>query len=97
MQPRIKLGDCSDRYKLNEDYASDLVAFPSWQYAELARLWGVGFRIETVAELRDALEEAAKSPSFVIIEAMIGYRDLSTIAVKYIRASAKKAKILSQP
>ncbi len=56
----------------------DLLALPSWQYAELARLWdGVGFRVETVAELRDALEEAAQSPSFVIIEVMIGSRDLS--------------------
>lgn len=74
----------------------DLLALPSWQYAELARLWGgVGFRVETVAELRDALEEADKSPSFVIIEAMIGSRDLSPITVKYIRASAKKASISS--
>ncbi|TAK06961.1 hypothetical protein EPO44_04720, partial [bacterium] len=54
----------------------DLLTLPSWEYAELARLWGgVGFRVETMAELRDALEEAAKSPSFVIIEAMIGSRD----------------------
>lgn len=74
----------------------DLLALPSWQYAELARLWGgVGFRVETVAELRDALEEAAQSPSFVIIEAMIGSRDLSPITVKYIRASAKKAQLSS--
>jgi len=75
----------------------ELLALPSWEYAELARLWGgVGFRVETVAELRDALEEAAKSASFVIIEAMTGSRDLSPITVKYIRASAKKAAILSQ-
>jgi len=74
----------------------DLLTLPSWQYAELARLWGgIGFRVETVAELRDALEEAARAPTFVIIEAMIGYRDLSPITVKYIRASAKRAKILS--
>jgi len=75
----------------------DLLALPSWHYSELARLWGgVGFKVETVAELRDALEEAAKSRSFVIVEAMIGPRDLSPITVKYIRASAKKAAILSQ-
>ncbi len=75
----------------------ELLALPSWQYAQLARLWGgVGFRVETVAELRDALEEAAKSSSFVIIEAMTGSRDLSPITVKYIRASAKKAAIFSQ-
>ena len=75
----------------------DLLALPSWHYAELASLWGgVGFRVTTVAELRGALEEAAKSPTLVIIEAMIGYRDLSPVSVKYIRASAKKAKIVSQ-
>lgn len=75
----------------------DLLALPSWRYADLARLWGgVGFRVETVAELRDALVEAAKAPPFVIIEAMIGYRDLSPVTVKFIRTSARKAKILSQ-
>jgi len=75
----------------------DLLALPSWHYSELARLWGgVGFKVETVAELRDALEEAAKSRSFVIVEAMIGPRDLSPITVKYIRASAKKAAVLSR-
>src|SRR5713226_1549887 len=74
----------------------DLLALPSWRYAELANLWGgVGYRVETVAELRHALGEAAESTSFVIIEAMIGYRDLSPITIKYIRASAKQAKILS--
>jgi hypothetical protein len=40
--------------------------------------------------LRRALENAAQSSSFVIIEAMTGYRDLSPISVKYIRASAKR-------
>lgn len=75
----------------------DLLALPSWRYSELARLWGgIGFRVETVTELRDALAEAAKSPAFVIIEATIGHRDLSPLTVKYIRASAKKAKIFSQ-
>jgi hypothetical protein len=52
---------------------------------------GVGIRVETVAELRRALENAAQSSSFVIIEAMTGYCDLSPISVKYIRASAKRA------
>lgn len=75
----------------------DLLALPSWHYAELANLWGgVGFRVATVAELRDALEEAAKSRRPVIVETMIGYRDLSPVSVKYIRASAKKAKLVSQ-
>lgn len=75
----------------------DLLALPSWRYAELARLWGgVGFEVETVAEFRDALEEAEKARDFVIVEAMIGPRDLSPITLKYIRASAKKAALLSR-
>jgi indolepyruvate decarboxylase len=72
----------------------DLLALPSWRYAELARLWGGrGFRVETAGQLRRALEQAAKSPTFAIIEVMIGPRDLSPITVKYIRASAKKAQL----
>jgi len=75
----------------------DLLALPSWRYAELARLWGgLGFRVETAAELRQALEKAADASSFAIIEAMIGYRDLSPITVKYIRASARRAQIKNQ-
>jgi hypothetical protein len=46
-----------------------------------------------VGQLRRALDQAAKSPVFAIIEVMIGSRDLSPITVKYIRASAKKAQI----
>jgi indolepyruvate decarboxylase len=72
----------------------DLLALPSWRYAELARLWGGrGFRVETVGQLRRALEQAAKSSAFAIIEVMIGPRDLSPITLKYIRASAKKAQL----
>jgi indolepyruvate decarboxylase len=75
----------------------DLLALPSWRYAELAKLWGgTGYRVETVADFRRALEQAAKSSSFAIIEAMIGQRDLSPISVKYIRASARKAEIRSR-
>jgi TPP-dependent 2-oxoacid decarboxylase len=70
----------------------ELLALPSMRYAELGVLWGgVGIRVETVAELRRALENAAQSSSFVIIEAMTGYRDLSPISIKYIRASAQRA------
>ncbi|MGE5302555.1 MAG: thiamine pyrophosphate-binding protein [Alphaproteobacteria bacterium] len=75
----------------------DLLALPSWRYAELARLWGGrGFRVETVEQLRRALDQAAKSSDFVIIEVSIGARDLSPVSVKYIRASAKKAQIKRQ-
>jgi len=72
----------------------DLLALPSWRYAELARLWGGrGFRAETVGQLRRALEEAAKSSAFAIIEVLIGFRDLSPVTLKYIRAAAKKGRI----
>ena len=75
----------------------DLLALPSWRYAELARLWGGrGFRVDTVEQLRRALDQAARSPDFVIIEVSIGARDLSPVSVKYIRASAKKAQIKNQ-
>jgi hypothetical protein len=50
-----------------------------------------------VAELRRALENAAQSSAFVIIEAMTGYRDLSPISIKYIRASAKRALKSAKP
>ena len=72
----------------------DLLALPSWHYAELARLWGGrGFRVETVGQLRRALEQAAKSCDFSIIEVMIGPRDLSPITLKYIRGSARRAQL----
>jgi len=75
----------------------DLLALPSWRYADLARLWGGrGFRVETVAQLRRALEESAKSSSFAIIEVTIGARDLSPITLKYIRASGRKAQLKTQ-
>ena len=75
----------------------DLLALPSWHYAELARLWGgQGYKVKTAAELRGALEEAANSKDFAIIEVSIGPRDLSPITVKYIRASARKAQMTSR-
>jgi indolepyruvate decarboxylase len=76
----------------------DLLALPTWRYADLARLWGGrGFRVETVAQLRRALDEAKKANTFSIIEVMTGPRDLSPMSVKYIRASAKKGKAKSEP
>jgi len=76
----------------------ELLALPSLRYSDLAVLWGgVGIRVQTVAELRRALEKAAQSSAFVIIEAMTGYRDLSPISIKYIRASAKRALKAATP
>ncbi|MGH7844913.1 MAG: thiamine pyrophosphate-binding protein [Candidatus Binatia bacterium] len=72
----------------------DLLALPSWRYAELARLWGGrGFRVETVGQLRPALGEAEKSSAFAVIEVLIGSKDLSPITIKYIRASARKGRV----
>jgi indolepyruvate decarboxylase len=72
----------------------DLLTLPQWRYADLARLWGGrGFHVQTVRQLRRALEEAARSTAFAIIEVAIGFRDLSPVTIKYIRASAKKAQI----
>jgi len=70
----------------------EMFALPALRYSDLAVLWGgVGIRVETVAELRRALENTAQSFAFVVIEAMTGYRDLSPIRIKYIRASARRA------
>jgi indolepyruvate decarboxylase len=79
-------------------HRQDLLALPTWRYADLARLWGGrGFRVETVAQLRRALDEAERAGTFAIIEVMIGSRDLSPMSVKYIRASAKKGKKKTVP
>ncbi|HUC98441.1 MAG TPA: thiamine pyrophosphate-binding protein [Candidatus Polarisedimenticolaceae bacterium] len=75
----------------------DLLALPSWHYAELARLWGgQGYKVQTAAELRGALDEASGLDDFAIIEVSIGPSDLSPITLKYIRASAKKAQMNSR-
>jgi indolepyruvate decarboxylase len=71
-----------------------LLSIPDWQYAELARLWGgAGFKVETGAELKEALLKAEKTPSFVIIEVAIQPNDLSPMSRKFIQAAAKKAKM----
>lgn len=69
----------------------DLLTLPSWPYARLAEAWGGrGFRVTTVAELRQALQEADKTPSFAIIEIIVDPYDLSPVTVKYIKGSVGK-------
>lgn len=69
----------------------DLLTLPAWPYATLAEAWGgKGFRVQTVGELRAALIEADKTPSFVIIETLVDPDDLSPVTVKYIKASVGK-------
>jgi indolepyruvate decarboxylase len=71
----------------------DLLDIPPWPYAELARAWGgLGIRVETVAELRDALATAGDTESFVIIEVMIDRHDLSPVTRKYIPASVMRGQ-----
>jgi indolepyruvate decarboxylase len=72
---------------------TELLDVPPWPYARLAQDWGgQGFRVESVAELRRALAEAHRIPSFVIIEARIDPEDLSPVTRKYIGASARRGR-----
>jgi len=71
----------------------ELLNLPPWPYAKMAEAWGgVGIRVETVGELRNALAEAGKIPSFVIIEVMVDPDDLSPVTRKYIQASVGKRR-----
>ncbi|MGH9390149.1 MAG: thiamine pyrophosphate-dependent enzyme, partial [Vicinamibacteria bacterium] len=69
----------------------DVLALPNWPYTKMAEGWGgKGFRVRTLAEFRRALAEADRTETFVLIEALIGYRDLSPISLKYIKASGRR-------
>jgi indolepyruvate decarboxylase len=71
----------------------DLLRIPDWPYAEMAQGWGgVGFRVESASELRDALRAAHEVREFVLIEARVPEDDLSPVSRRYIQASARKAK-----
>jgi TPP-dependent 2-oxoacid decarboxylase len=72
---------------------TELLELPPWPYAQLARAWGGrGFRVETAGALRAALGEAARSTSFVVIEACVAPDDLSPVSRKYIQASARHGR-----
>ena len=69
----------------------DLLEIPPWPYAELAQAWGgVGFRVESRAELREALRAAHEVREFALIECRVPPTDISPISRRYIRASARK-------
>ncbi len=71
----------------------ELLAVPSWPYADLARAWGgLGIRVRRVGELRRAFEQAAKEKGFVVIEAVVAQDDLSPVSRKYIHASARRGR-----
>ncbi len=72
----------------------DLLDVPSWPYARLAEAWGGrGFCVERISDLRHALEEAARIPQFVVVEARIDPDDLSPVSRKYIEASARRGRV----
>jgi len=71
----------------------ELLSVPPWPYARLADDWGGrGFYVERVDELRAALAEASRLPSFVVIEAVVRPDDLSPVTRKYIAASARRGR-----
>jgi indolepyruvate decarboxylase len=68
----------------------ELLDVPGWPYARLAEAWGGrGFRVASADALRAALEEAARTRSFVVIEALVSPTDLSPVSRKYIASSAR--------
>jgi TPP-dependent 2-oxoacid decarboxylase len=70
-----------------------LLDVPPWPYAKLAEAWGGrGLRVQRADELREALVEAARTPTFVVIEAVVGPDDLSPVSRKYIAASARRGR-----
>ena len=69
----------------------DLLEIPPWPYAELAQAWGgVGFRVESRAELREALRAANEVREFALIECRVPPTDISPVSRRYIRASARR-------
>jgi len=71
----------------------DLLEIPSWPYAEMANGWGgVGFAVETVGALRDALRAAHELHTFAIVECRVSGSDLSPLGKRYIQGSARKGR-----
>jgi indolepyruvate decarboxylase len=69
----------------------ELLDVPAWPYAELGRAWGGnGWRARTRAELRAALQQAAASDRFAIVEAVTPCDDLSPISRRYITSGARR-------
>ena len=73
---------------------TDLLAIPTWPYAQLARLWGgVGFTVDTAPALRDALHAAEACSTFVIIEVRVAPDDLSPVTRKYIAGAPRRRSL----
>jgi indolepyruvate decarboxylase len=71
----------------------DLLEVPPWPYAELAQQWGgVGLRVDTRGELREALRAAHERNVFAVIECRVAPDDLSPISRRYIQESARKGR-----
>jgi len=74
--------------------SKEMLDLPSWPYAEFAKGWGgAGFTAHTAAELHEALRAAHELNEFVLVECRLPEDDLSPISRRYIRASAKKARV----
>ncbi len=70
----------------------DLLEIPNWPYAKMAEGWGgVGIRVQTRRELREALRAAHEVRGFVIVECIVSPTDSSPISRRYIQASARRA------
>jgi indolepyruvate decarboxylase len=71
----------------------DLLEIPPWPYAELAQAWGgVGFRVTSPGELRDALRAAHEVKGFAIVECIVPPTDISPVSRRYIQASARRSR-----
>lgn len=71
----------------------DLLELPVWPYAEMAEGWGgKGMRVQTRAELREALRVADAADGFAIVECVTQRDDLSPLSRRYIAASIARAQ-----
>jgi indolepyruvate decarboxylase len=72
---------------------ADLLSIPYWPYAELAQGWGgMGIKVETAPQLRQALVDADRCDSFVVIEVLVDAEDHSPVTAKYIAGAARRGQ-----
>jgi TPP-dependent 2-oxoacid decarboxylase len=71
----------------------ELLDIPPWPYANLARDWGgAGFEVQTLGQLKRALESADRTDGFTIIDVRVERNDLSPVTIKYIKAAARHSQ-----
>jgi len=75
----------------------ELLSIPPWPYAQLADVWGgKGFKVESAAQLGEALAAAERCATCVIIEVMVSPRDLSPVSRKYIAGATRAHRGLEE-